>query len=124
LVASYCPESPLWRFSIAVARFPGIFARLEASKPITLSLSGLPDWTRGTILPSSDRLTMAERVFVRVILDGDGIREVEFLSRWPEASSSWSRVQSIWYIVESFDQLAELQFQSRVKGMSLDQLGH
>jgi hypothetical protein len=67
---------------------------------------------------------MAERVFVRVILDGDGIREVEFLSRWPEASSSWSRVQSIWYIVESFDQLAELQFQSRVKGMSLDQLGH
>jgi hypothetical protein len=120
MIASYCPESPVWRFSIAVARLPGIFSRLEASKPITLSLSGLPDWTRGTILPSSNRLTMAKRTFVRLSLDGDGIREVEFLSRWPEASSSCSRVQGMWYIMGSFQQLAKLQFQSRVKDMFLD----
>jgi hypothetical protein len=118
IIASYCPESPVWRYLVALTWPPKTFLRLKESEPVTLSLSDLSNWTRGTILPSSDRLTVAERRFVRMSLDNNGIRKVEFLSSWPEGSSTWSPVRGRWYIIEGFDQLAELQYQSRVMDMS------
>jgi len=120
MVTSYCPESPLWRYSIAVTWPPQIFSRLEESEPVTLSLSNLSDWTRGSIASIAGRSRLADHRIVRMSLDGDGIQKIEFLSSWPEASPSCFPVQGTWYIIESLDQLADIQFQSRVKELSLD----
>ena len=113
-IASYCPDCPLWRYNVAVTWSPENLLRLETSESFTLSLSDLPNWVRGVRLPSFDQLPMTERKFVRMSLDGDGIQRIEYLTSWPEASSIWSPVQGVWYVIESLHLLAHLQFQSRV----------
>ncbi len=119
MIASYCPESFLWRYSTVVYP-PKIFSGLGKRRPIAISLSDLPGWHRGKLLPSSSRLTPAEHRFVRMSLDGYGIRKVEFFSHWPEASSDCAIAQGTWYIVEAFDHLAMSRFQSTVNDISLN----
>lgn len=114
LVASYCPESPLWRYGIAATGPPAVFYNLKESKTVMLSLHELPYWIRGTTLSVSRQLTLTERRYVRITLDDDGILELEFLEEWPKADWDWVAVRDRWYIVEEFDKLAKFQFQSRV----------
>lgn len=114
LVASYCPESPLWRYSVAITWPPKTFMKLEESNLVTVSLRDLPRWIRGTILPNSSQIMPEKSTLVRISLDNDGIQEVEFLSSWPIPSSRCPPVAGQWYIVKDFGD-KKVQFQSKVK---------
>jgi hypothetical protein len=118
IVANYSPESPVWRYSAAVRWPPDTFSKLHTSRLMTLSPHDLPDWTRGTKLPRSGQIAPRKCTFVRIVLDDDGIRQVEFLTSWPKASASYTADKGVWYIVETFDQFSNVQFHSRVRNMS------
>lgn len=83
---------------------------------IVLPLHGVPNWTRGTVLPTPDRVEPRQGECVRVSLDAYGVDQLEFLSSWPKSSPS-SPHEGGWYIVESFDKLSRVQFQSRVSSV-------
>jgi hypothetical protein len=114
IVRFYSPEALLWRNYDAPRWLPKDFAEFVESKLVTLTLRDLPEhWRRGTVIPSSGQNVLRERKFVRVSLDGEGIREVQFFSTWPEASSTDFPVKGKWYILLGLDD-AKFWFEMKV----------
>lgn len=113
MIKSFCPDSPLWRYSVAAAEPPKIFTELNESQQTMLPLRKLPNWTRGTVMQIFNGTSPERGTYVRLSLDGYGIQQVEFLSSWPDGIGS--SVNGTWYIVEAVHRLSKLQFQSRVR---------
>ncbi len=80
-------------------------------KAITLAPENLRRWHRGedpqTLVPQRQR-----QEFLRLTLDCYGIKTLDFLYCWPEASSYHHR--GLWYILEKVSRLKDFDLQFKV----------
>lgn len=117
LIASYCPDAPLLRYGVA-AKWPSeIFYGIDKGTAVTVHGLDLPRWTRGTMVPDPCDSVNVKK-YMRISLDNNGIREVEFLDSWPEPCDSYMPIQGRRYIVQASNQPPYVEFQSKVWNMS------
>ncbi|KAH6667180.1 hypothetical protein B0J14DRAFT_184157 [Halenospora varia] len=108
IIMAHSRDSPLWRYVVALKWPLSIFGKLNDGSIVTLSPNDLCAWRRGrdvrTSIPQGHR-----RKFVRLTLDCDGIKAVDFLACRPKALCS--RPPGSWYIFEKFSRLQDFHLQ-------------
>lgn len=112
MVITYSPDSPLWRYAAALAWPLSAFGSLKDSNFTTPSPNDFYGWRRGEDLQTS---ASHRQKFVRLTLDCDGIKSVDFLDNHPVAPSSQHQPPGLWYILDKISRLGDFRLQSQVQ---------